>query len=266
MLNIGYVVMLPLEYKIKINIKYNSIQIKLEHPKLTSIDIDKINYFILNNSHIKFKYVHASYQVNIGSELIINSNDFYSNSFELLQNEISIMKKININNLIIHTGKNKNNFLSNKQVLKNMKKMINLILKKFNINIILETSSCQGSETLCNLNDFVNFISKFKNNKNYDKLNICNDTCHIFQAGYDLNNNDIINKVHNIFKPLKNKIKIIHFNDSYYECGMNIDRHEIIGKGKINIHKLKKFVSVYKNIPLICEFKITTQVLNKYLL
>lgn len=253
MLYIGYSIDLPNNYNKKIKEYFNSIQIMLSSTKISVIDINYINKFFKNNKHLKYIFIHSSYKINIGSDFILNKNEFYSNSFDLFQKEINYMKKFKLNNIIIHTGKNKKNIFTQKHVLNNMYNFIKYSLDTFDINIILETSSGQGSETLFNLEDFIKFILKFKNHKKYKNLGICIDTCHIFQAGYDLNNSSVIKKIHKMFEPIENKIKVIHLNDSYYEMGMQIDRHENIGQGHIKVSKLKKFISKYKNIPLILE-------------
>ena len=253
MLNIGYSINLPNNYDKKIKEYFNSIQIMFLSTKISINDINNINKFLKNNKHLKYIFIHSSYKINIGSDIILNKNGFFSNSFELFQNEINYMKKFKLNNIIIHTGKNKGNIFTKEHVLNNMYNFIKYSLDTFDINIILETSSGQGSETLSNLEDFIKFILKFKNHNKYKNLGICIDTCHIFQAGYDLNNSTTIKKIHKMFRPIENKIKVIHLNDSYYEMGMKIDRHENIGEGYIKVDKLKKFISKYNKIPLILE-------------
>ena len=79
------------------------------------------------------------------------------------------------------------------------------------------------------------------------------DTCHIFQAGYDLNDDDVIKKVHSIFEPVKEKIMLIHLNNSFYPFNSHIDRHEQLDKGYIKINKLIKFIYAYKDTPMILE-------------
>ena len=125
--------------------------------------------------------------------------------------------------------------------------------KKYKINLLLETCAGQKGEMLSNLEDFVEFIQKFKDLYFYDQLNICIDTCHIFQAGYDINDDKIIKEIHKIFKPVKDKIKLLHLNDSFNKVGQRIDRHAQIGNGYINVDKLIKFIYPYRNIPMILE-------------
>ena len=231
----------------------NSIQFMFNINKLSIGELNTVKKIISNNKHIKNIFVHSSYKINIGSDFIINNNGFYSNSYELLEKEVEYMHKLKINNIILHTGKNKKGLINYEHVLNNMKNFIKYCLKNIDINIILETSSGQGNETLYDLIEFVNFIQSFEDNINYDKLFVCVDTCHIFQAGYDINKNSVIKEVHKILSPIKDKIKLIHLNSSVYKVGSKIDRHANIGEGYIKTEKLKKFVKEYKNVPLILE-------------
>ena len=231
----------------------NSIQFMFNIHKLSSVELNNIKTILKNNKHIYNIFLHSSYKINIGSDFIINNKGFYSNSYELLEKEIAYMKKLKINNIILHTGKNKKDLFTYEHILNNMRNFIKYSLQHFDINIILETSSGQGNETLYDLNEFVNFILFFENEANYNKLFICIDTCHIFQAGYDINKNSIIKEVHKIFLPIKDKVKVIHLNSSVYDVGNKIDRHANIGDGYIKTSKLKKFIIPYKNIPLILE-------------
>lgn len=251
-LNIGFSINLDSNYFILP--KYiNSIQFMFNINKLSKSDLQNIKKWINNNKHISNIFIHSSYKINIGSDFIINKNGFYSNSYELLEKEVLYMNHLKINNIILHTGKNKKGLINYEHVLNNMKNFIKYSLKNLNINIILETSSGQGNETLYDLTEFVNFILSFENETNYNKLFVCIDTCHIFQAGYDINKNSIIKEIHKLFKPIENKIKLIHLNSSLNKIGSKIDRHANIGEGYIKTSKLKRFIKQYHNIPLILE-------------
>lgn len=268
-LDLGYSIGLPLDYnKVKSNnaedklklIKklsknFNCIQIMFTKQKLSSKELNVIKEIVKNYKKI---YVHASYQINIGADLIPSQTDLYSSGIEIFLNEIDYAVKIKSKGIIIHMGKNVSNKYEPSHIYNNMVKFIielfkKLKSKKINLPILLETPAGQGGEMCWNLNEFVEFITKFSKLNFYSQLGICLDTCHIFQAGYDLNNSKIIKQVHKIFEPIKEKILLIHLNDSYYSMGNRIDRHEQIGKGKIQIDKLIKFIYPYKNISMILE-------------
>lgn len=265
MINLGFSTSLPNtnisynEFK-NISKKFNSIQIMFNKSNLDNNDIKNIKKI---TSLFKHVYIHANYQINIGSFTIpVNDdNDFYNNSLDMFLNEIVYASKINANGIVVHTGKNvgkkyDNNTIYNNMVVFIIKLFNKLQAKKLNnIQIIVETPAGQGGEMLTDINDFIEFITSFKNQPFYNQLFMCIDTCHIFQAGYDLNDNKIVKKLHDILIPHINKIAVIHLNDSLYECGKGVDRHADIGKGKINVLSLSKFIKpfVIKNIPLILE-------------
>lgn len=73
-----------------------------------------------------------------------------------------------------------------------------------------------------------------------DKIGVCLDTAHLYQNGYDLNNdyNNTINMIDKIIG--LHYVKAIHINDSLTEFQSDVDRHAFIGEGYINLQ-------VYKN-------------------
>jgi deoxyribonuclease IV len=258
--NLGFSINIPsnnnLISKILKNTRnFNSIQIFFDSHNLSNKDLKKIKKII---SKFKYIFTHSSYKINIGSDFLIDESDmFYNLSLELILKEIQYSYLINSNGIIIHTGKNVGLKYDNDIVYNNM---ITFILQLFatkiikkNFNIIIETCSGQKGEMLHNLNNFVNFILSFKNYDFYDNIGVCIDTCHIFQAGYDINNNIIINDVHKLFSKIKDKIKLIHLNDSFNPVGKHIDRHANIGEGFIITKNLIKFIKPYKNVPMIFE-------------
>ena len=240
----------------------NSIQIMFNKRMINNKDILFINNIIINHNLTNI-FVHASYQINIASEFLYqNFNDktikLYNPSLEILLSEIYYSIKINAQGIIVHMGKNVKQKHDNDLIYNNMVNFIlqlfkNKIPKKF--IIIFETTAGQKGEMCWDLHDYVNFILLFKNTKFYNQVGICIDTCHIFQAGYDLNNKEIIKEVHSILKPIENKIKLIHLNDSLLPYNSHIDKHQRIGEGYIKTNNLLTFIKPYINIPFIFETK-----------
>lgn len=284
-LNLGISLLLP-EYSIEqTNIltlknnqsEINSLQIMFTKNILSKKDIFNIK-FIIKTINFKFIYVHASYKLNIGGELIPTSNDLYNIGFDIFIKEIIYAIKINADGIIIHMGKNVKRKNDNDTVYNNMITFVIKLFEKLKKNnilkkskkkfiILFETPAGQGGEMCWDILDFVNFILSFKSTYFYEQIGVCLDTCHIYQAGYDLNNIKIIKKLHKILSQIKNKIKLIHLNDSFYELGQRIDRHASIGNGFINTNNLIKFILPYIELPLILEtkppYQIQFDLLNK---
>ena len=75
-----------------------------------------------------------------------------------------------------------------------------------------------------------------------DKLGVCLDTCHVWDAGYD-----IVSDLDGVLEKFDRSIGLgrlhaIHINDSKNGCGARKDRHEKLGLGMIGEEALKRVV------------------------
>jgi deoxyribonuclease-4 len=235
-------------------------QIKYYHDKKCKV----IQFFLSLNKSAKNFYkpikelcesynmkisVHISYTINIASD-----PNKYAWGIRQFIEEIKIAHSIGAFTVVVHLGKQLD--LPLEVALNNM--LINLLkvhneTKDLDINILLETSTGQGSELCYNLDDFAKFYKKIKQKK----IGICLDTCHIFNAGYDISN---VKSVEKYLKEFDEKIglteiKLIHLNDSYNNLGQKIDRHANIGKGYIGEIGLKQIAMFFSKIgvPLVLE-------------
>jgi deoxyribonuclease-4 len=193
--------------------------------------------------------VHISYTINIASD-----PTKYSWGMSQFIEEIKIAHQIGAYAVVVHLGKQLD--LSKETAINNM--LINLLkvineIKDLDITILIETSTGQGSEMCYNLDDFSKFYNKIKNNK----VGICVDTCHIFNAGYNIRTTNGVDKY---FKEFDSKIgishiKLIHLNDSKNKLGANIDRHANIGRGYIGDNGLKLVTMFFSKlgVPIVLE-------------
>ncbi len=81
------------------------------------------------------------------------------------------------------------------------------------------------------------------------------DTCHLNDAGYDIVN-DFDGTIDRFDKLIgKDKIAVLHINDSKNERGAGKDRHENIGKGTIGLNALRYIVHHpdFMHLPKILE-------------
>lgn len=104
------------------------------------------------------------------------------------------------------------------------------------VKIALETMSGKGSECGIRFEELKYIIDNVKHN---DWLGVCLDTCHIHDAGYDLNNFDqILNEFDQVIG--LERLLVLHVNDSKNERSAHKDRHENLGYGKIGYDNLLK--------------------------
>jgi deoxyribonuclease-4 len=111
--------------------------------------------------------------------------------------------------------------------------------------ILLETMAGKGSEVGRTFEELRAIIDRVDLD---DHLGVCLDTCHIWDAGYDIA--DHLDEVLTEFDHIigLTRLKAIHLNDSKNPLAAHKDRHEKIGEGYLG---LETFVQVI-NHPALC--------------
>ena len=106
--------------------------------------------------------------------------------------------------------------------------------------VLLETMAGKGSEVGGTFEEIAEIISRV-DKKN--KVGVCLDTCHIWDAGYDIVND--LDGVRNHFDNIIGLVKLraIHLNDSKNKLGSHKDRHEKIVKGKIGKEAIQRIIN-----------------------
>jgi len=75
------------------------------------------------------------------------------------------------------------------------------------------------------------------------RLGVCLDTCHVFAAGYDLLN-DYAGVWARFSDALgRNRLRVIHLNDSKAPFGSRRDRHELIGEGALGEEPFRQLMN-----------------------
>ena len=118
--------------------------------------------------------------------------------------------------------------------------------------VLLETMAGKGSEVGGRFEEvraIINLVEK------KEKLGVCLDTCHVWDAGYDIVNHldEVLEEFDRIIG-LSN-LKAIHLNDSMNGLGSHKDRHAKIGEGEIGLEALSAVTRhpALKGIPFILE-------------
>ena len=120
--------------------------------------------------------------------------------------------------------------------------MLNRIIASFggelSTTVLLETMSGKGSEVGRDFAELAAIIERVEH-----PLGVCLDTCHVWDAGYD-----IIGNLDGVLADFDrviglDRLKAVHLNDSMNVCGAHKDRHEKIGKGKIGLEGMAAVVN-----------------------
>jgi deoxyribonuclease-4 len=215
-------------------------------PELTE---ELIKSFKIQNSKFKIRevYIHTPYYINFASA----NNRIRYGSMSVVRDELERGNKLGAKYVMTHLGTAKD--LGEKDARTKTIEMLKKTLASYTgkTRLLLENSAGAGSiigDDLKELKVIIQGVNSLK------IAGICLDTQHSFASGY--NWNDFPEALKKVSDDLGlNLIKLIHINDSQSECGSNKDRHEHIGKGKINLETFAKIVSFAqsKKIDLILE-------------
>lgn len=197
-----------------------------------------------NNINIDNLIIHAPYIINLANP---KNMDF---GIHFLKEEIKRCEELGIKKLVLHPGSHVG--IGVDAALQNISNCLNYAIdEKTKVIICLETMAGKGTEVGTNFREIKKIID---NVKYQEKVNVCLDTCHIHDAGYDLNNFDKILDEFNEIIGL-NKLSCVHINDSKNILASHKDRHENFGYGMIGFENLIKIVyhPKLKGIPKILE-------------
>ncbi len=131
--------------------------------------------------------------------------------------------------------------------------LLNTILKPEQTTIVLlETMSGKGSEIGRNFEEIKEIIDKTELS---DKVGVCLDTCHVYDAGYDIveNLDGVLDEFDRIIG--LEKLHAIHMNDSKNPFESHKDRHEKIGEGFIGLDAMENVINNerLKHLPIFLE-------------
>ncbi len=118
--------------------------------------------------------------------------------------------------------------------------------------VLLETMAGKGSEVGGSFEELKEIIDQTACG---DKLGVCFDTCHVWDAGYDIANDldGVLTRFDKIIG--LSRLKAVHFNDSKNPCGARKDRHAKLGEGHIGTEALRRIAlhPAFADLPLILE-------------
>lgn len=174
--------------------------------------------------------LHAPYIINLG-------NTVKSETFELavsfLKQEIQRAQDLGVKVIVLHPGSHVQ--MGSQAGLDKIVEGLNeALVDAKDVVIALETMAGKGSECGRTFEEIRYILDRVKFK---DNVGVCLDTCHIWDAGYDLNDFEaVLNQFENIIGI--EKLSVLHINDSKNILGASKDRHENLGYGKIGFENL----------------------------
>ena len=125
--------------------------------------------------------------------------------------------------------------------VKHIAGMLNSILEpRHETIVLLEGMSGKGSEIGSRFEELKMIIDAVELN---EKMGVCLDTCHLYDAGYDIAGglDDVLNEFNKIIG--LDRLRAIHLNDSKNPFGSRKDRHANLGEGFIGLEAIFRIIN-----------------------
>lgn len=106
--------------------------------------------------------------------------------------------------------------------------------------VLLETMAGKGTEVGRSFEELREIIDRVQYR---EKLGVCFDTCHVWDAGYDIvgHPDEVLEEFDRVIG--LERLCAVHFNDSMNECGSHKDRHAKIGEGCIGAEAMRRIAT-----------------------
>lgn len=178
--------------------------------------------------------VHAPYIINLAN---CQKKETFELGVEFLAKEIERVKALKASYMVLHPGSHVQ--AGEEAGLDQIVKGLDLAMKNIGgVHIALETMAGKGSEIGYRFEHLRYLIDHAEYG---DHLKVCMDTCHIHDAGFDLEDFDAVLDEFDRVIGLE-RLVCLHVNDSKNVQGAKKDRHANIGFGEIGFDKLCNIV------------------------
>lgn len=230
----------------------NTMQFFLRNPRgaaakaLDPADMSAF-YALLKDNHFAPVLAHAPYTLNPCSP----DERIRALAEEMFADDLQRMEHIPNNLYNFHPGSRLKQPLET--AVTEISDMLNrLITPELHTTILLETMSGKGSEVGRDFHELRAILDRVKMP---EKVGVCLDTCHVWDAGYDIQNDldGVLTEFDRVIG--LDRLKAIHLNDSLNPCGSHKDRHALIGQGEIGFDALLRVVThpALRGLPFTLE-------------
>lgn len=214
--------------------------------KIEQTDVDALKLIMRENGFSQI-LAHAPYTMNLCSAKP-ETREFALNT---LKDDLQRMEYLPDNLYNFHPGSHTGQGVENgtEQIISALNEAM---FPEMHTTVLLETMAGKGTEIGGKFEELSAIIDGVENK---DKIGVCLDTCHVFDAGYD-----IVNDLDGVLEKFDrliglDRLKAVHLNDSMNYLGCHKDRHQKIGEGAIGIDAFRRIINhpALKNLPFLLE-------------
>jgi deoxyribonuclease-4 len=204
----------------------------------------------ITSSNIHPIFLHMPYLPNMASP----DPGYHARSIDSMATELERAEQLKAQYVIIHIGHRMES--PEDKAIDTVSQGINEALARAtnSVVVLLENTAGQGSEIGSTFEQIAAIMERVKDQR---RIGVCFDTAHSFEAGYDLSNQDGIERTLESFDRLVRlkRLHLLHLNDSKSVLGSRRDRHWHIGKGRIGLEGFRYLINhaSLKHLPGIME-------------
>lgn len=195
-------------------------------------------------------FIHTSYLINLAAL----RPEILDKSVQLLIREMELADALGGEYVVLHTGSASGDRGDNARRRASDAMRIVSGYRAWNARLLLENTAGERGDISSRIIDLAEIMDAAGSAL---VAGICLDTCHAFQAGYDLSREEGLHEmVREIERTIGLKrVKLIHLNDSKRAFNAGVDRHEHLGTGEIGEEGLKRIIlhPSLRDVPLILE-------------
>ena len=209
-------------------------------------DAQKLNELAAEN-HFAVLLAHAPYTINPCSA----NEDTRTFARETMQDDLKRLEATPHNLYNFHPGSHVGQGIETG--VTQISETLNAILSpEQTTTVLLETMAGKGTEVGSHFEELREILDRITLP---DFMGVCLDTCHVFDAGYD-----IVNDLDGVLTEFDrviglNRLKAVHINDSIFGLSSHKDRHAKIGEGKIGTEAFRRIINhpVLRRLPFYLE-------------
>lgn len=192
----------------------------------------------ISDSGISPVFLHMPYLPNLAAP----ETAMFKTSVDSLIEELKRAPSIGAGYVVMHVGRRLHS--TEESALDRVASGVNAALREVDnsVALLLETTSGMGSEIGYRFGQIGEIIERVEQN---ERVGVCLDTAHAFEAGYDLSSGEGLEGALAEFEKEigLNRLKLVHLNDSRTPLDSRVDRHWHIGKGFIGMEGMRRLIN-----------------------
>ena len=197
--------------------------------------------------------VHAPYLINLCGA----NEDFWQKSIATVANELAVAATYGASFLVMHVGSHRGLGRDEgiRRLVAGMNRALSIAAERHQASgngsgalplLVLENATGSGDGIGASIEDLADIlVASSATGLPMDRLGVCLDTAHLWGAGYDVSTEagvrSFVARVDELVG--RDKVVMLHLNDSRTTLGSKLDRHEHIGAGEVGENGMRELLS-----------------------